>query len=88
MTSADAPALADHVQRVVDNEVAHLYDDLNNASGDALRGEWSMRCEWLLERIFDLVGIGGVVPPLRETAMSAAFYNSIRGRLEKQEAST
>ena len=75
--------LAAHVQDAIDQELAMLYDDLNSASGEAIRGEWSMRCGWLLERIANLVSVGGSVPGLRETAMSAAFYHAVARRLDQ-----
>ncbi len=82
--------LPDEVAFVLDQEAMHLYDDLSTAINDAINGEWSMRCDWLVERIGTLVAIGASVPPLRATTMRQQVYEKVGmlvgGRLRYEDA--
>ncbi len=43
-------------------ELELLWGDLDTAKGQAINGEWSMRCDSLVERIKDLTRLVGPTP--------------------------
>jgi len=47
---------------VLDAENLYLWDDLNDAMNEALNGRWSMRCDWIVERIVMLEKTGAIRP--------------------------
>ena len=65
------------IQAALDEEVLMLFDDLHEAIKTAIDGCWSMKCDWALERIVSLVGVGAKAPELRSTQMSAKEYASV-----------
>jgi hypothetical protein len=52
----------DDVAHVLDAENFHLWDDLFSAMKRAIRGRWSMECDWIVERIVMLEGVGALRP--------------------------
>ncbi len=44
------------------DELSYLWTDLQTARRDALRGGWSMHCDWIVERIKTITPLVGPTP--------------------------
>lgn len=43
-------------------ELSYLWTDLQTARRDAINGQWSMHCDWLVERIKTITPLVGPTP--------------------------
>ncbi len=69
------------IHEVMNEEVMLLFDDLVEAMKQA--GQWSIRCDSLLDRAAELVGVGATPPELRATQLSAAQHADIVKRIHR-----
>src|SRR5690348_14405905 len=63
----------------VKNELASLWSDLDTAMRYALKGDWSMQCDWITERIIRLSRLTDVTPwgQVPYTLLLSGIYQGI-----------
>ena len=73
----------DRLVEVARKELACLWGDLNSARRSAINGEWSIRCESLVERIKDLTALVGPTPwdEIQLPLLEAGIYQRVHAEL-------
>lgn len=50
------------LRAVLRDELSYLWTDLNTARQQAINGQWSMHCDWIVERIKTITSLVGPTP--------------------------